>query len=96
MRRILEKLGCNQSKSTMIFCDNSSSIKLSKNLVMHRRSKHIDIRFHFLRDLCKDGVVELVYCSSQNQVADVMTEPLKFEDFEKFIGSLGLCRMPSG
>lgn len=48
MQRVLGKLGLNQSKCT-IFCDNSSAIKLSKNPVMHGRSKHIDIRFHFLR-----------------------------------------------
>ena len=59
MSRILEKLGHNQSKCTDILCDNSSTIKLSKNLVMHGISKHIDVRFHFLRDLTKDEVVKL-------------------------------------
>ena len=56
MRRILEKLGHKQDKCIDIFCDNSSTIKLSKNPVMHGRSKHIDVRFHFLRDLTNDGV----------------------------------------
>ena len=58
MRIILEKLSHTQGNCTTVFCDNSSTIKLSKNLVMHGRSKHIDVRFHFLRDLTKERVVE--------------------------------------
>ena len=58
MRRILEKLSHTQGNCTTMFCDNSSTIKLSKNPTMHGRSKHIDVRFHFLRDLTKERVVE--------------------------------------
>ena len=48
VRKILEKLGHVQGMCTTIYCDNSSAIKLSKNPVLHGRSKHIDVRFHFL------------------------------------------------
>ncbi|KAH9752890.1 hypothetical protein KPL71_014885 [Citrus sinensis] len=94
MRRVLEKLGHAQNESTVIHCDNNSTIKLSKNPVLHGRSKHIDIRFHFLRDLTKDGTVELVYCSTQNQIADIMTKPLKLEVFEALREGLGMCSVP--
>ena len=47
MRTILDKLDHSQGKGTTMFCDNSSIIKLSKNPVLHGRSKHIDVRFHF-------------------------------------------------
>lgn len=94
LRRILEKLGHVQDKCTTILCDNSSTIKLSKNPVLHGRSKHIDIRFHFLRDLAKDGVVELVHCNTQEQLADIMTKPLKLEAFLKLRGLLGVCDVP--
>ncbi|XP_011004615.1 PREDICTED: uncharacterized protein LOC105111066 [Populus euphratica] len=60
MQQILEKLSLKESKGTTIFCDNSSTIKLSKNSVLHGHSKHIDVRFHFLRDLTQ-GAVKLVY-----------------------------------
>ena len=90
MQRVLEKLGLKQCKCT-IFCDNNSAIKLSKNLVMHGRSKHIDVRFHFLRDLANDGIVELVHCGSKDQLADVMTKPLKLELFLKMREQLGMC-----
>lgn len=62
MRRVLEKLGHSQGKCTMLLCGNSSTIKLSKNLVMHGHSIHIDVRLHFLGDLTRDGVVELKHC----------------------------------
>lgn len=81
MRRILEELGLLQTSCTMILCDNNSTIKLSKNPVLHGRSKHIDVRFHFLRDLVKNEVVELVYCGTNVQVADILTKPLKLEAF---------------
>lgn len=78
----------------MIFCDNSSAIKLYKNPVLHGRSKHIDIRFHFLRDLTRDGVIELVHCRSKDQIADIMTKPLKLEEFLKLRDLLGVCVAP--
>ena len=78
---MLGKLGQNQGKSTIIRCDNFSAIKLLKNPVMHGRSKHIDVRFHFLRELTKAGTMELVHCGTQEQLADVMTKPLKLDVF---------------
>ncbi|MCI13921.1 copia protein [Trifolium medium] len=92
LRRVLEQLkqvqGC-----TTIHCDNSSSIKLSKNPVMHGRCKHIDVRYHFLRDLTKEGVVELIHCSTQDQVADIMTKALKLDLFGNLKNRLG-CVWP--
>ncbi|PNX94834.1 hypothetical protein L195_g018015 [Trifolium pratense] len=58
-----------------------SSIKLLKNPIMHGRCKHIDARYHFLRDLTKDGIIELVQCKSEEQTADILTKPLKLEAF---------------
>lgn len=93
MRRILKKLSHSQEGSTTIMCDNSSTIKLSKNPVMHGRSKHIDVRFHFLRELTKDGEVELVHCGTQDQLADWMTKPLKLDAFQKLREKLGICEV---
>lgn len=60
---------------------------------MHGRSKHIDVRFHFLRDLTKEGVVELVHCGTQDQIADMMTKPLKLDLFRKMRDMLGVCNL---
>lgn len=91
MRGILEELGHLQQGSTTIMCDNSSTIKLSKNPVFHGRSKHIRVRFHFLRDLTKDGTVELMHCGTQDQLADILTKPLKLDAFVKLREQLGMC-----
>ncbi|MCH82787.1 copia-type polyprotein [Trifolium medium] len=95
MERILNYMGLKQQECFKVFCDNSSTIKLSKNPVLHGRSKHIDIRFHFLRNLSCEGAVELVHCSSQNQMADIMTKTLKLETFEKLRQGLGVCSSSS-
>lgn len=96
LRRILESIGIAQreEESTVMYCDNMSTIKLSRNPVMHKRSKHIDVRFHFLRDLTNDGVVELVHCSTHVQIADILTKPLKMDTYEKMRGMLGVCDVP--
>ncbi|KAK6144980.1 hypothetical protein DH2020_021800 [Rehmannia glutinosa] len=91
LKNVLENLSLNQNKLIFIRCDSSSAIKLSKNPVMHGRTKHIDVRFHFLRELTKAGVVELVHCSTHEQLADVMTKPLKLDAFLKLRRILGVC-----
>ena len=78
----------------MVFCDNISAIKLSMNLVMHGRSKHIDIRFHFLRDLVTDGILELIHCSTQQEGAYVLTKPLKLDVFLRMRDLLGVREYP--
>lgn len=93
MRRILKYLGHEQEGSTVVNCDNNSAIELSKNSVLHGRSKHIDESFQFLRELTKDGAVKLVHCGTQDQIADLITKPLKLEDFQKFHRKLGVCTM---
>ena len=59
---VLEQIGDENFECIDILYDNSSLIKLSKNLVMHWRTKHIGLRYHYLRDLSNQGVVKLVFC----------------------------------
>lgn len=94
LRRIFECIGLAQKERTVINCDNMSTIKLSKNPMMHNRSKHIDVRFYFLRDLVNQGVVEMKYCNTLVQAADIMTKPLKLEQYEKQRSMLGMCEVP--
>lgn len=76
LRNLLGKLEQPQLGVTEIRVDNKSAIELSKNPVNHERSKHIDVRFHFIRDQVKEGSVELVHVASRDQVADIFTKPL--------------------
>ena len=91
LRRILEELQFKQVEATTVFCDNNLAIKLSKNPVLHRRSKHIDVKYYFLGDLSNDGTIKLVHCRSEDQVADIQTKPLKLATFVKLHGLLGVC-----
>ena len=93
MKRILKELRHFDKGCITIMCDNSSTIKLSKNPVMHGRSKHIDVRFHFLRNLTKKGTIELVHCGIQDQITDIMTKPLKLEVFQELRKLLGVCEI---
>ena len=60
---------------TCILCDNHSCIKLSENPVFHDRSKHIEIRYHYIRDMVQKGAVRLKYVAIDDKVADVMKNP---------------------
>jgi hypothetical protein len=76
-------LGKKQNIPIISHYDKSSAIKLAKNLVMSGCKKHISVRFYFLCELTKARTVEMVHCNNQNQVADVMTKPLKLDAFLK-------------
>ena len=89
----MEHLGSEEKKATQILCDNSSTIQLSRNPVFHGRSKHIAVRFHFLRELVKDQVVCLNYCCFEEQLADIMTKVLKLEQFERLHRMLGVVEI---
>lgn len=71
LKGMLQELNVLGDVCVDIMCDNSSAIKLSKNPVMHRRTKHIDVRYHYLRNLSNEGVMNLVFCGTQDQVADI-------------------------
>lgn len=73
-----------------VFADNQSAIKVCKNPEFHKRLKHVDIRFHFVRDKIKQNVVMLKYISTTEQQADMFTKPLGFPQFKKLRDMLGL------
>nr|KYP48814.1 Retrovirus-related Pol polyprotein from transposon TNT 1-94 [Cajanus cajan] len=92
LKRLLMTLDQTKEESITIKCDNSSAIKLSRNLVMHGRSKHIDVLFHFLQGLVQEGVIELIhYNNTSEHIFDVMTKPLKLDVFLKLRAMLGVC-----
>ncbi|GKA04209.1 hypothetical protein Tco_0676990 [Tanacetum coccineum] len=64
-----------------IMCDNKGAIDLSKNPVQHSRTKHIEIRHHFLRDNVQKGHISIEKVSSADNIADILTKPLKRESF---------------
>jgi hypothetical protein len=80
MRQTLRDFGYNLSKVPLL-CDNESAIRLVDNPVEHSRTKHIDIRHHFLRDHQQKGDIDIFHISTENQLADIFTKPLDEKTF---------------
>eukprot|EP00253_Pinus_taeda_P028421 PITA_28421 len=95
MRRMLRSLAQELAKATSIFCDNISAIALSKNSVFHKRTKHIDTRFHYIRELVNNGEIVLEHCRTHKQVADILTKPLDQKSFEFLRKCLGMTECPA-
>ena len=70
--------------------DNNSAIALSKNHVFYKRTKHIDIRFHFIRELVNDKEICLEFCRYEDQLADIFTKPLAKDTFQYLRSYLGM------
>jgi hypothetical protein len=90
LRKMLVGLFGVQLRPTVIYCDNQSCIKLSENPVFHDQSKHIEIRYHFIRYYVQRGAVELQYISTEKQVADILTKALGRGKFVFFRDKLGV------
>lgn len=93
LRNLLAELSHQQEGPTTIFVDNKSTIELAKNPVQHGRSKHIDTRYHFIRQQVKDKVIKLSFCKSEKKIADIFTKPLQPEAFKKLRIKLGVCSL---
>ena len=78
-----------------IYEDNQGSIALAKNPEFHKRTKHIDIRYHFVREKVEEGEVVLQYVSTTDMLADIMTKAITAVQFENLRNRLGI-RAPSG
>ncbi|XP_042056179.1 secreted RxLR effector protein 161-like [Salvia splendens] len=90
LRSLLSELGWPQNEPTTIYVDNKSVIALSKNPVFHNRSKHIDTRYHYIRECVANQEIQVEYVKSQDQVADIFTKTLKYDDFIKIRTLLGM------
>src|SRR4030066_233437 len=90
MKQMLKKYNVEQDVLTL-YCDNMSVINISKNSVLHSRTKHIDIHHHFIRDLVESNIVTLEHVVTEKQLADIFTKALDAVTFEKLRSSLGIC-----
>ena len=79
LRRIFEDIGEKQKKSIVLYCDNKSAIAIAKNPVNHERSKHISIKYHFILEAHEKGEIQLHYCQTGEQLADIFTKALPRE-----------------
>ena len=90
LRRLLAAMGLEQKEATKLHEDNQGSISLSKNPKSHSRTKHIDIKFHYVREAVEKKEVNIIYCATEKMTADIMTKPLPKVKFEEFRSDMGL------
>lgn len=79
-----------EAQTVLLFSDNQGAIALAKNPVHHQRSKHVDIRYHYVRQQVQEGHVELDYVPSENNLADVFTKPVTNVRLQKFVALRGM------
>lgn len=92
LRQLFESLQVQQLQPTVLFVDNQAAIALGKNPVFHARTKHVDIKVHFVREEQSKGVVDLRYCTSQENVADIFTKGVSKEVLERHRSALAIRR----
>nr|GEW41391.1 retrovirus-related Pol polyprotein from transposon TNT 1-94 [Tanacetum cinerariifolium] len=80
----------NHYKMVPIFCDNTSAIAISNNPVHHSRTKHIDIRYHFIKDHILIGDIKFHFIPTEYQLADIFTKPLDVPTFTRLKAELGM------
>ncbi|MCO5571808.1 hypothetical protein L7F22_025556 [Adiantum nelumboides] len=76
LRSIVIDLGVPMKTTTTLHCDNQSCMAISKNPVLHARTRHIEIQYHYVQKLIEDEIVELEYCSIEDNYADIFTKAL--------------------
>lgn len=88
--RLLEEIGANEKYPVMIYNDNQSAQQLIRNQVYHSRSKHIDLRYHYVRDMFNQGLVQFAYQQTDEMCADILTKSLSKVKHCKFRNMIGL------
>ena len=88
LRALLTVLGIDVEEKTVIYEDNQAAIKIAENPVLHDRTKHIDIRYHFVRELVEALKIDVVYINTKDMVADLMTKAVSVAIFQRLCGRL--------
>ena len=94
MRQLTAELEGHPSECVIVFEDNQSAITMTKNPQFHGRSKHIAIKYHFIRDQVDKGIVELKNCPTHEMIAGMMTKGLLKEQFTKLRMKAGVTTLP--
>jgi hypothetical protein len=91
LRKILSGLFQKRLEITVIHCDNQSCLKLTENLVFRDRSKHIEMKYHFIRDMVQRRTIKMQYIRIDEQIANILSKPLSLGKFVYFRDKLGMA-----
>jgi hypothetical protein len=94
MKQTLTDIQVEYDEPIPIYCDNTSAINISKNPVMHSKTKHIPIKYHFLQEQVAEKNIKVEYVGTKEQVEDIFTKPLPRESFEYLRQRLGVISTP--
>ena len=90
LRNLYGELGFTQKEPIILLGDNDGSISMTKNPQFHRRTKHVDLRWHWIRELVNEELIKVIDCRNPQQTADIMTKPLPRPKFSQHVNELGL------
>jgi hypothetical protein len=94
MKQTLTDIQVEYDDPIPIYCDNTSFISISKKPVMHSKTKHIPIKYHFLQEQVAEKNIIVEYVGTKEQVSDIFTKPLLREAFEYLRQRLGVISTP--
>ena len=94
LRRLLMDLNAFPNGPTVLMEDNQGAIAVAKNPIAHARTKHIDIRYHYIREAVQEQTIELKYCPTNEMLADILTKPLSKGQFEILRQAMGMEKLP--
>jgi hypothetical protein len=95
LRKLLLDLFSAELEPTVIYCDNHSCIELSENSVFHGKSKHNEMRYHYVRDMVQKNILSIQYVLTTEQTKDILTKPLSLTKFVYFRDKLGVVENAS-
>ncbi|PNX79093.1 putative copia-type polyprotein [Trifolium pratense] len=90
LKNLIEEISQDKCETVTLKIDNVFAINLAKNPIAHVRSKHIELRFHYLRKQVNNGNLALIHCRSEEQVADLLTKAMTVQVFEKLRSVMGI------
>jgi hypothetical protein len=96
LRRLLADLTKKEVQKVSLKIDNQAAISLCKNPVHHERSKHIDTRFHYIRDCVEEGMIKVQHMNTNDQLADILTKSLGGQKFIKVRKKVGVEDVKQG
>lgn len=95
LTRLLSDISGEEEKDFVLKIDNKSTISLTKNPVLHDRSNHIDIRYHFIRSCVASGKIRVDFVSTQEQISDMLTKSLGHSKFQELCLKIGVIPLNS-
>ncbi|KAF5819693.1 putative RNA-directed DNA polymerase [Helianthus annuus] len=91
IRKLLTEIGFPPTTATKIMCDNKAAIQISENPVQHDRTKHVEVDRHFIKEKLEEGIIEIPYIASKDQLADILTKEVNGNAFSSCLSKLSVC-----